>query len=61
MGKSTVRGNTHNVHEDINPEPRHQSFDDEHKLEAIISKEAMQRHVDTNRSVKTDRKFYLFL
>ena len=45
------------VDEDINPEPTHLSFYDEHESEAIISKEAMQRHVDTKRSVKTGSKF----
>ena len=61
MGNQPLEETLVDVDEDINPEPTHLSFDDEHESEAIISKEAMQRHVDTNRSVKTDRKFYLFL
>ena len=45
------------VDEDNNADPTHQTFDDEYESEAIISKEAMQRHADTNRSVQTGTTF----
>ena len=61
MGNQPFEETLLDVDEEKNPDRLHESFDDEHESEAIISKEAMHRHVDTNRSVKTGSKFYLFL
>ena len=56
MGNQPFEETLLDVDEEKNPDRLHESFDDEHESEAIISKESMQRHAHTNLSAQTGMK-----